>query len=95
MNNTRYENQENEIKALKEKVVEAVKARDKYRKDMEVKADDLKSLQERIPKMIEECTKYVEERDATNKGLEEVVAKKNEEVALKVAQLEKLQKDDI
>ena len=92
---TRDENQEKEMKALKEKLVEAVKARDKYRKEMEVKADDLKSLQERIPKMIEECTKYVEERDATNKGLEEDVAKKNAEVALKVAQLEKLQKETL
>ena len=77
MTRSQNENQEKEIKALKEKLAEAVKARDKYRKDMEVKADDLKSLQDRIPKMIEECTKYVEERDATNKGLEEDLAKKN------------------
>ena len=84
-----------EVKALKEKLAEAEKARDKYKKDMEVKADDLKSLQDRIPKMIEECTKYVEERDATNKVLEEDVAKKNAEVALKVAELEKLQKETL
>ena len=95
MTKTQIENKDKEINALKEKLLEAVKSRDKYRKDMEVKADDLKSLQERIPKMIEECTKYVEERDATNKGLEEDLTKKNAEIALKLSQLEKLQKETL
>ena len=90
---TSNENHEKEIKALREKLEEALKSRDKFKKDMEVKANDLKSLQDRIPKMIGECTKYVEERDATNLGLEQELTKKNTEIAQKVAEVEKLQKE--
>ena len=93
MNKTSNENHEKEIKALREKLEEALKSRDKFKKDMEVKANDLKSLQDRIPKMIGECTKYVEERDATNLGLEQELTKKNTEIAQKVAEVEKLQKE--
>ena len=67
-------NHDEEIKCLKFELEGALKEKEKFQKGYD---DMVKIL---IPKMIEECAKYFDERDATNKALEQSVAKQKEEI---------------
>merc|ERR1719319_1329176 len=79
------------IEELKVKLDEANAFNANIQNNLEKKDLDFKVMEEKIPKMVEECAKYIQERDSTNKCLESDLLKKEKELEQSQRVVNKLQ----
>jgi len=79
------------IEELKVKLDEANAFNANIQNNLEKKDLDFKVMEEKIPKMVEECAKYIQERDSTNKCLESDLLKKEKELEQSQGVVNKLQ----